>query len=1250
MFYYILFVILFMSRKDLSREDISDLESLKHELTSSFDTENSDLFELLEFLDRHRSVSAPVSPNRSDELPHLVQKSVSLTELSTYKIMSREKLEADLRPLKGSRTAHKGWVTKSLNSLSKLHQDKQLNLKLFEKQASLINQTIDKIFEIEEQMHAIYDAHEIDIDDESRSKDSEETHKFVFSAQKELSLLETKLTDTNPANGNSANGAVSNKELLEALSKINNPTTVVLNCQEFYGNETDKHTFGQWLPQFMTIIKANPGWDDAGKLTYLKSKVKGCAKNVIRPINQDEGGFQQAIDALKHYYSNKKANRDNLFSKLFYNKPAFCPDYIKTEQYITETRANLLDLKTHYECDLLDEETGGFLFISHLIFSKLSLEIQNALINKLDTSYPTFTEIYDNHIEIINTLRRNKRKKSEFKDKSFKPKSSFSQSKPVLNESDNFGTSAIPVANSGEAKRYHCRFCNADGHANSYCKLYATLDDRKRRCKDLGLCALCTQPNHSTDKCFGVSNKLKYPCKVCNSRGHVSAMCDKVKKSVESVNVCLSTNVENASNYLLPILRIKMKGHNGKLLKFNALFDTASSRTYISKRISDQMDLVPENVKNVVYDVKTFLGSGTKMLEETSITVFTPAGRYLTRPVLIDDSFIVDLKVRGLDKSIENIKSQGYHLAAAYDEPILALVGTDVIQFIKELKMIDCMNGSAISVASGIIPFGDTNHFLYHGQVPLEFPTAISKTELNFKTVISEISVPSEQSIQFCMNPKNSYPDPAAPFFSESNVERNIDNSSVVANLEAMFSCESVGIIDDPKHHSNYDQEMIAKFESGIEYVNGEINVELLWNEKINDVPSNHNIALKICDLVAAKLERKGTLDSYNQIFLDQEKEGVIEEFNCTPDQFGNYNWLPHHPVYKEDQNSSFKVRPVFNCSIKPDKTKPSLNEAAYVGVNLMQDLVKLLMCFRTNKYTLLGDLRKAFLSIKLKLPADKNKFCFFVKFGNTLKCYRYKTIIFGFCSSPFILNYVLKYIAKQNVQDECSKIINECFFVDNLATSGNDITKLIKLYKDCSERMEKSNFLLRSCNSNIEELRNLMKSDSRYIAHTNEFDKVLGYSYAATRDVMKLAEVQVNGKVNTHRLILSEVAKIFDPLSFTSPVSVRGKLLLQQIWKLRDAGGSWDAVLPGDVLQTWSKLAPDLEGLGEVEFPRYTVSQDGPADLVLFTDASQNAHGYVLYAKQNCMSNYIFSKCKAAPLKRKTLPTLELMGVYIGL
>ncbi len=148
----------------------------------------------------------------------------------------------------------------------------------------------------------------------------------------------------------------------------------------------------------------------------------------------------------------------------------------------------------------------------------------------------------------------------------------------------------------------------------------------------------------------------------------------------------------------------------------------------------------------------------------------------------------------------------------------------------------------------------------------------------------------------------------------------------------------------------------------------------------------------------------------------------------------------------------------------------------------------------------------------------------------------------------------------------------------------------------------------------------------------------------------MKLATVNIEVKANTQRKLLSECPKIFDPLGFATPVTVRSKSLLSSLWSKRSGSGPhWDKVIASEDTKIWSKLAPELAKLSEVEFPRYALSQDKQTDLLLYCDASKRAYGYVAYAKQGKESNFIISKVKTAPIQEKTLPTLELLSVFFG-
>ena len=78
----------------------------------------------------------------------------------------------------------------------------------------------------------------------------------------------------------------------------------------------------------------------------------------------------------------------------------------------------------------------------------------------------------------------------------------------------------------------------------------------------------------------------------------------------------------------------------------------------------------------------------------------------------------------------------------------------------------------------------------------------------------------------------------------------------------------------------------------------------------------------------------------------------------------------------------------------------------------------------------------------------------------------------------------------------------------------------------------------------------------------------------------------------------------MFDPLSLTAPVSVRAKTLISTIWTQHNCSTSrdhCDEKASEENTQSWSSLSHDLEGLSEVEFPRYTLSEDVPGIYIYF-------------------------------------------------
>ena len=163
---------------------------------------------------------------------------------------------------------------------------------------------------------------------------------------------------------------------------------------------------------------------------------------------------------------------------------------------------------------------------------------------------------------------------------------------------------------------FHCRFCQLDGHSSLFCPQYTTFKDRVDRCNQLKICSNCTSINHPIGSCPGLNNNLKRNCRFCNSRKDVGCLYPQGRfvrfAQKLDTNVCLSTDVGNKSNYLLPVLSIKMQGHGGPVVHFNVLFDSASSRSYIDPIICKRLGLKWDSISDVECEVRTFLGTDHK--------------------------------------------------------------------------------------------------------------------------------------------------------------------------------------------------------------------------------------------------------------------------------------------------------------------------------------------------------------------------------------------------------------------------------------------------------------------------------------------------------------------------------------------------------------------------------------------------------------------------------------------------------------
>jgi len=105
----------------------------------------------------------------------------------------------------------------------------------------------------------------------------------------------------------------------------------------------------------------------------------------------------------------------------------------------------------------------------------------------------------------------------------------------------------------------------------------------------------------------------------------------------------------------------------------------------------------------------------------------------------------------------------------------------------------------------------------------------------------------------------------------------------------------------------------------------------------------------------------------------------------------------------------------------------------------------------------------------------------------------------------------------------------------------------------------------------------------------------------------MFLCKLDTEPHVVSKRVILSEIAKFFDPLSLLGPVIVIAKLILQNLWQLAIQWESHESV-PQDIHTRWIALRTQMSNLNQLKIPRcvkFNIHQP-MVEVHGFCDASQ--------------------------------------------
>ena len=959
-----------------------------------------------------------------------------------------------------------------------------------------------------------------------------------------------------------------------------------LTLPTFEGNPLEWQTF--W-DSFDSAVHSNNVLSNVQRLNYLRAHLGGEASRAIAGFPLTSANYHQSVDLLKERFGQPQR---------------IVNAHMHALMNLSSPKNDIKGLREFH--DAIENHVRGLLALGWttrsygallvpMVLGKLPSDTRKNLAREHNNLDWTIDELRDSIAREIRVLEAG----------SYIPPSPVEdpQRSPPLTASFHAGATS-------QLKNPKCIFCKG-AHSTTKCDVITEQPKRMELVKQEKLCYNCLG-HHKVSQCLS-----KGRCKHCKGRHHTT-LCrgnsthnptphsHQENSNQTTVNTTLlqKTSELTTSNYVPPnkvcflktaITTIRASSHQTKA---NILFDEGAQRSFISEALASQLKLTTKKKECVA--ISAFGGStaSNQSLPVATIFLMTTDGNEIPISVLIIPKIAQPLRNLPFSyvKQLPYLKGiQLTHAVSSNSEfEISVLIGADFYWSIVQETVIRGPGPTAVKSILGYLLSG-----------PLDNCTNSSTPSvLHLST-----SDPEDKSLE-----ENIWP-------------TDFEHSST---------------------SSNFLQEYLRN--SVTRQPNGTYIVKFPWKPSHPPLPTNKSTCERRVRSLVLKLSKTPkTLKIYNDIVEEQLKRGFIEPVPESELDLPSH-YIPHHAVRKESSTTPLRI--VYDCSCREAKHLASLNDCLDIGPAFLNDLQTILIRFRSHHFGLTADIEKAFLHVQLHhQDRDFTRFlwlCNPYDPDGPLRTYRFKAVLFGAASSPF-MSYAALHCHLTHNKSATSADILQNLYVDNILSGCSTEEALLTYYKEARTTLSEANFNLRSWASNSSQLRTLAKADQ--VADNNERVNVLGLIWNTVDDFLELSQKSFDLNYPlTKRQVLQQSSKCFDPLGIASPVTIRAKLLLQSLWQKKI---SWDVPLSLEHQQLWQTLQHDLQHLNQMSIPRYYWKEHTtsylPIELHIFSDASTKAYGAVGYLRQGTSTSFVIAKARVSPLKPLTLPKLELMGAVIA-
>ena len=958
--------------------------------------------------------------------------------------------------------------------------------------------------------------------------------------------------------------------------------------------------FNEFWEGFQTV-HSNEELDDASKFQYLAGLLKGPAKDLIAGMSKTAANYAVAIENLTKRYGGKERVANAHFEALrTLSKPTEDRNSLKfyrdkVQMHHSSLKAMGYDFNA---CETCKKTQSDFVYWN--LPYAIQVRLSDKTPNETGWRLPALMSALDLEIERLETLNLASLKgKTPSTGQPEWRRSDRPNWRASTSETDKPKTMAVHAC---QTTSLQCEFCRGT-HLTEKCAKFKTREERVQYIRTNSLCFRCIKPGHRVPAC---PQARSISCRLCKGTGHHSALCNsqfetpyekkkyqpKGQESHKSVGMVLS--IDHAKGAVsLPTAFTELI-HSDGTTPTRVLLDQGSQQTFIRKEVAQNC----ERIGSTVLRIHGFRSKGPE--EEFEVVKVNVKTRNKTIEI---DAVVIDempehIEVIGQQETDQLLREKGRHLA---DDSSIAckiglLIGADhLYEFVPPPLKI----GDQVLIPSA---FGD----LKSG------PSGSTSRQSNTVT-ICEVAAPP------------------------------------VRDVDRLWDLDAIGIHAEEAHPD--DKRALAEFNASIRYEGRSYTARLPWKAGHAPLPDNFGLAKVRLDANLKKLRRdesSNALEIYDEVIQDQLERGFIEKVEPEQEPAGEHcHYLAHHAV-KKDSNTT-PIRVVFDCSAKSSPELPSLNDCLYSGPAMVPEMPQILMRFRIGPCAASADIAKAYLMIGLdERDRDATRFLWPKDVSDPksdILTYRFKVVLFGATCSQFILNATIDRHLEQD-QNEDNMFIDKVrkgIYIDNLLMTTPNEHQLLSAYDGSKRLLGSAGLHLREWASNVPLLRD--KAMENEEADTREEVPLLGLRWDTSHDTLRMTYREIDTTAPTKRKIVSGLATQFDPLGLVTPVTVKGKMLVKELWENKL---DWDELVPERLQEEWEHLSRELGKLHEIKIKRQ-IHMDGEVTLHTFCDASTKAYGAAVYCVQNGESNLVMAKAKIAPSKKLSIPKLELTAAVIG-